>query len=113
MSTFRYRAKSVSQEVLQSLIELGVVVKAHTPEEYIDRVGWGHSHYLFALRIAAEANVKRLYLFHHDPSHSDEKIDDINNSLKRVSKEEQGKYELILNKNHSSKELTYLFNLLS
>lgn len=36
MSTFRYRAKSVSQETLQSLIELGLVVQAHTPEEYID-----------------------------------------------------------------------------
>ena len=46
----------------------------------------------------------------------DEKIDDINISLKitpLLSKEGQGKYELMLNKNHSSKELTYLFNLLS
>jgi phosphoribosyl 1,2-cyclic phosphodiesterase len=49
----------------------------YTPEEYIDRVGWGHSHYLFALRVAAEADVKRLMLFHHEPTHSDEKVDDI------------------------------------
>lgn len=49
----------------------------YTPEEYIDRVGWGHSHYLFALRVAAEAEVKKLVLFHHDPTHSDEKVDDI------------------------------------
>jgi ribonuclease BN (tRNA processing enzyme) len=56
----------------------------YTPEEYIDRVGWGHSHYLFALRVAAEANVKRLYLFHHDQNHSDEKVDDI---LKKCKKE--------------------------
>jgi hypothetical protein len=44
-----------------------------------------------------------------------EKIDDIKLSLKLIrmpSKEGQGKYELMLNKNHSSKELTYLFNLL-
>jgi len=56
----------------------------YTPEEYIDRVGWGHSHYLFTLRVAAEANVKRLYLFHHDQNHSDEKVDDI---LKKCKKE--------------------------
>lgn len=56
----------------------------YTPEEYIDRVGWGHSHYLFTLRVAAEANVKRLYLFHHDQNHSDDKVDDI---LKKCKKE--------------------------
>lgn len=56
----------------------------YTPEEYIDRVGWGHSHYLFTLRVAAEANVRRLYLFHHDQNHSDEKVDDI---LKKCKKE--------------------------
>lgn len=56
----------------------------YTPEEYIDRVGWGHSHYLFTLRVAAEASVKRLYLFHHDQNHSDDKVDDI---LKKCKKE--------------------------
>ncbi len=49
----------------------------YTPEEYIDRVGWGHSHYLFTLQMAYEGNVKHLILFHYDPSHSDEKIDEI------------------------------------
>ena len=56
----------------------------YTPEEYVDRVGWGHSHYLFTLRVAAEGEVKRLILFHHDPSHSDEKVDDI---LRKCEKE--------------------------
>jgi len=56
----------------------------YTPEEYIDRVGWGHSDYLFSLRLAAEANVRRLYIFHHDQNHSDDKVDDI---LKKCKKE--------------------------
>jgi phosphoribosyl 1,2-cyclic phosphodiesterase len=56
----------------------------YTPEEYIDRVGWGHSDYLFTLRLAAEANVRRLYLFHHEQNHSDDKVDDI---LKKCKKE--------------------------
>ncbi len=55
----------------------------YTPEEYVNRVGWGHSHYLFALKVAAEAEVKRLFLFHHDPSHSDEKIDEIVETCRR------------------------------
>ncbi|MFQ5797751.1 MAG: MBL fold metallo-hydrolase [Bacteroidota bacterium] len=49
----------------------------YTPEEYVDRVGWGHSHYLFTLKVAAEGNVKQLILFHHDPSHGDDKVNDI------------------------------------
>lgn len=50
----------------------------YTPEEYQPhRIGWGHSTYVDALQIAQQANVKRLILFHHDPSHTDEAIDRI------------------------------------
>jgi phosphoribosyl 1,2-cyclic phosphodiesterase len=65
----------------------------YTPEEYIDRVGWGHSHYLFTLRVAAEGNVKRLYLFHHDPTHSDDKVDDILKKCKKEIKTRGYKFE--------------------
>jgi ribonuclease BN (tRNA processing enzyme) len=49
----------------------------YTPEEYKERQGWGHSHYSFTLNVAAMGGVKRLALFHHDPSHSDADIDRI------------------------------------
>jgi phosphoribosyl 1,2-cyclic phosphodiesterase len=49
----------------------------YTPEEYVNHVGWGHSHYLFSLKVAQEAGVKRLMLFHHDHLHTDEQIDGI------------------------------------
>ena len=49
----------------------------YTPEEYVNHVGWGHSHYLFSLKIADEAAVKKLVLFHHDQTHTDDKIDEI------------------------------------
>ena len=49
----------------------------YTPEEYVNHVGWGHSHYLFSLKIANEAKVKKLVLFHHDATHSDAKVDEI------------------------------------
>lgn len=65
----------------------------YTPEEYIDRVGWGHSHYLFTLRVAAEADVKRLYLFHHDQNHSDDKVDDILRKCKKEVKSRGYKFE--------------------
>jgi phosphoribosyl 1,2-cyclic phosphodiesterase len=65
----------------------------YTPEEYIDRVGWGHSHYLFALRVAAEAEAGKLILFHHDPTHSDDKVDDILRKCKKEVKTRGYKFE--------------------
>ncbi len=49
----------------------------YTPQEYKDKVTWGHSHYQFALQVARKAAVKRLYLFHHEPSRSDDAMDAI------------------------------------
>lgn len=43
----------------------------YTPEEYEARRGWGHSTWLEATRVACEAHVKQLIVFHHDPAHND------------------------------------------
>jgi ribonuclease BN (tRNA processing enzyme) len=48
-----------------------------TPEEYVNHVGWGHSDYLFALKVASEAGVKKLVLFHHDQTRTDDRVDEI------------------------------------
>ena len=41
-------------------------------EEYEIKKGWGHSTWLEATRVACDARVKRLVLFHHDPLHDDD-----------------------------------------
>ena len=46
---------------------------AYTDEEYPKFKGWGHSTWQEALKIAAAANVKNTFLFHHDPSHNDDR----------------------------------------
>ncbi|MEO6196649.1 MAG: MBL fold metallo-hydrolase [Dehalococcoidia bacterium] len=43
--------------------------------EYAARVGWGHSTSRHSAQFAAEAGVKRLLTFHHDPNHDDDTID--------------------------------------
>jgi len=42
--------------------------------EYQTRAGWGHGCVDDVVALAVQAEVKRLFLFHHDPSHDDEKI---------------------------------------
>ena len=68
-----------NQRIFEFVRDADVLIHdaTYTPEEYVNRVGWGHSHYLFTLKVAAEGNVKKLVLFHHDPAHNDDKVDDI------------------------------------
>jgi diguanylate cyclase (GGDEF)-like protein len=47
----------------------------YTDEQYTNRVGWGHSTIEYATDVAQAAGVKRLALFHHDPTHDDTFMD--------------------------------------
>ena len=47
----------------------------YTPAEYQSHVGWGHSTWEEGIRVALDAEVKELVLFHHDPDHSDLFVD--------------------------------------
>ena len=49
----------------------------YSEEEYAQKKGWGHSTFLDALLLAAQAKVKRLAIFHHDRSHDDAFLDRI------------------------------------
>ncbi len=49
-----------------------------TPEQLAStRKGWGHSSWLEGVKIAKEAGVKNLVLFHHDPDSTDKVVDAI------------------------------------
>ncbi|WNJ98331.1 response regulator [Thalassospiraceae bacterium LMO-JJ14] len=47
----------------------------YTDEEYKTKVNWGHSCVSKVCEMAHKAEVKELYLFHHDPDQDDDKID--------------------------------------
>lgn len=47
----------------------------YTPEEFAAKAHWGHCTVDYAVHVGAEAGVKRLALFHHDPSHDDAMVD--------------------------------------
>jgi phosphoribosyl 1,2-cyclic phosphodiesterase len=53
----------------------------YTDEEYYaertSKVGWGHSTWQEAVKVAKAANVKKLVIFHHDPLHNDEFLDKV------------------------------------
>ena len=47
----------------------------YTDAEYLTKVGWGHSCLSEVAKLAHNAEVKTLYLFHHDPDQNDNAID--------------------------------------
>ena len=49
----------------------------YTPDEFERRCDWGHCTLDYAVWLAAEAGVRRLALFHHDPSHDDVRLDEL------------------------------------
>lgn len=50
----------------------------YTPDQYLaGKVGWGHSTWEQAVKIAEETGVRRLILTSHDPMRTDDEIDEI------------------------------------
>jgi phosphoribosyl 1,2-cyclic phosphodiesterase len=54
-----------------------VLDATYTNEEMPAHVGWGHSSWEQGIELANAAGVERLCLFHHDPDHDDDFMDEI------------------------------------
>ncbi len=76
--TEHYEGK-VDENVLKLAKDADIMVydSAYTDEEYPKFKGWGHSTWQEALKVAEAANVTKTVLFHHDPSHDDNYMDEI------------------------------------
>ncbi|HEY9701103.1 MAG TPA: MBL fold metallo-hydrolase [Allocoleopsis sp.] len=48
------------------------------------KLGWGHSTWEEAVKVAKEVNVKHLAVFHHEPNHSDDLLDQIAEEVKVI-----------------------------
>ena len=52
----------------------------YTDKEYDRRVGWGHCSMKDAIKFGNLAKVKKMVLFHHDPTNSDEQLESMFNA---------------------------------
>jgi phosphoribosyl 1,2-cyclic phosphodiesterase/CheY-like chemotaxis protein len=81
MHPHRARAKAVVQrsKLVEFLKDTDVLIldTQYTDEKYQEHIGWGHGALSRVVSLALEARVKKLFLFHHDPSHDDAKIDEM------------------------------------
>ena len=49
----------------------------YTPAEFEEKAHWGHCTVDYAVLVAREAGAQRLVLFHHDPAHGDDVVDEL------------------------------------
>jgi len=66
-------------------LDLLVADAQYTDEEYAQKRGWGHSSLSQVVTLAAQAAVRRLVLFHHEPTHPDAAMDKIAKKAKAMA----------------------------
>jgi phosphoribosyl 1,2-cyclic phosphodiesterase len=71
--------EGVAEPVLELAEAADVLVHdaQYTPAEFAEKSHWGHCTIDYAIRVAREAGVRQLVLFHHDPAHSDDRLDQL------------------------------------
>ncbi len=78
VAAFPDEAEWTSGSSLIAGVDLMIHDVQYTDAEYQARVGWGHSTLRQASALATRARVGTLVSFHHDPSHSDDMLDEMN-----------------------------------
>jgi ribonuclease BN (tRNA processing enzyme) len=54
-----------------------IIDAQYTDDEYEQKIGWGHGSLSSVVSLALDADVQKLFLFHHDPNHDDKMLDQI------------------------------------
>lgn len=49
----------------------------YTMQEAIEKIKWGHSPFAYAVDFAAQMEIPKIFLFHHEPEHDDKKLNSI------------------------------------
>ena len=70
-------ANALQREIIEFVrgVDLLILDTQYTAEEYSCRIGWGHGCLPDSVQLAMDAGVRRLFLFHHDPTHDDQQLD--------------------------------------
>jgi phosphoribosyl 1,2-cyclic phosphodiesterase len=66
----------------------------YTDEEYQAHIGWGHGSLSTAISLALDASVRKLVLFHHDPTHDDDMVDEMVQTARRIAAKSESYLEV-------------------
>ena len=73
------RPGDVADTVLELARDVDLLIHdaQYLPHEFEARSTWGHCTIDYAIEVARQAGARRLALFHHDPAHHDDLVDEI------------------------------------
>lgn len=74
-----HREGTLDAEILTLIQGSDLVIydSTYTDSEYTTRSGWGHSTWQEGIRLVKAAGAKQLAIFHHDPDHDDQFMDQV------------------------------------
>ena len=78
--------KNKNKELLNFLNNADVLIYDSTYDDnnFKKYLGWGHSTWQEATRLAKECNIKKLFIFHHNPENDDNKMEQIENLCQKI-----------------------------
>lgn len=66
--------KNSNNQEIYNNADLLVIDSQYTLQDSIEKEGWGHSTYSMAVDFAINWNIKKVLLFHHEPTYNDKSI---------------------------------------
>ena len=93
-----YEPTTSHEDLVQFCRDADVLIHDATyiDSELLPRRGWGHSTVEQSCRLAAEANVRQLVLFHHDPDRTDDDLDALGIQTRRWLERNNGAVDSIV-----------------
>jgi phosphoribosyl 1,2-cyclic phosphodiesterase len=61
----------------------------YSEEEYVAKIGWGHSSVADAVAFSQAVGAGRLVLFHHEPNHADRALEELEQRARELSGDER------------------------
>ena len=89
-------ARSENRKMIDFLRGTDVLIMdtQYDAEEYKHHTGWGHGCLDDVVALALEAEVKTLFLFHHDPNHDDAKVSQMLAHARKLVAARKGKLQV-------------------
>jgi phosphoribosyl 1,2-cyclic phosphodiesterase len=73
------RPDHIDDAVLELCADVDLLIHdaQYTPDEFAERATWGHCTVRYAIEVASRSGAKQVALFHHDPAHDDQYVDNL------------------------------------
>ncbi len=65
-------------------VDVLIIDSQYTDDEYQGKISWGHGSLSSVVSLALDAEVRKLFLFHHDPTRDDRALDGIVESARMI-----------------------------